>query len=404
MKRSRQILSLSISHFFVDFYMNMVPSLLFILGQQRGLSLAQQSSLMLVMSMTSSTLQPLLGLWSDHRGKGWHLMVTGTLIALGMTAVAWIPTLPLMMVAVAMAGAANALYHPLGSVVTTHVAQYNKASVLSTYITAGSLGYALTPVIVVPLALNWGLDKVGFLAAVGVFTSLLLATTGIHGINLRNRDNLPKRADGHLQQAPMAAKTRIAWQQLPWFPVILLNLIVSLRSWVHLSFTTLGIQLMVERGFTGEVAGLGMTWFLVAGTIGTMLSGRWADRWGAPRVFAGSLFLSAIAIGLTVISHGNFLWLAIGLLGAALSASFPLTIMMAQELMPKYAGLASGMMQGLGFGIGSLGLVLTGHLAENYNLDFALSWMIGPAVMAFGLSFMYNTQHSKVQERQSLSN
>lgn len=379
MKRTYQIAALSVSHFVVDFYMNLVPPLLFILGQQRGLSLAQQSTLILVLNLTSSALQPLMGLWSDHKGKGWHLIITGILIALGMTAVAWMPTLPMMMLVVAVAGVANALYHPLGSVVTTHVAQYNKASILSTYITAGSLGYALTPVIVVPLALNWGLDTVGWLAIPGFLTATLLLVSGVNQIQLTKPEN--RKFD--------SSDSRPQWRKIPWTPVVLLNLVVSLRSWIQLAFTTFGIQLLVQRGYTGEVASLGMTCFLIAGTIGTMLSGRWADRWGVRKLLTGSLALSTIALGLTVVSHGIYLWLAIGLLGAALSASFPLTIMMAQELLPAYAGMASGMMQGLGFGIGGIGLSLTGHIAEAQSISTALTWMIVPALLAFGLSYIF---------------
>lgn len=387
MKRTHQIAALSLSHFLVDFYMNLVPPLLFVLGQQRGLSLAQQSTLILVLNLTSSALQPLMGLWSDHKGKGWHLILTGMLIGLGMTAVAWMPTLPLMMLVVAIAGVANALYHPLGSVVTTQVAQYNKASVLSTYITAGSLGYALTPVIVVPLALNWGLDKVGWLALPGLITALLLLLTGINQVQVAKPQ----------QQKSDAIGVKPHWRQLPLAQLFRLNVVVGLRSWVQLAFMTFGIQLMVQRGHTGEVASLGMTWFLVAGTVGTMLSGRWADRWGVRRLLTGSLALSALALGLTVISHGIYLWLAIGLLGASLSASFPLTIMMAQELLPAYAGLASGMMQGLGFGIGGICLSFTGHMAESQSITTALSWMVIPALMAFGLCFIY-TKPPKLRE------
>ena len=93
-QRTLQLVVLAFHHFWVDFYMNFVPPLLYLLGRERGLTLSQQSLLMLVLSMFSATLQPLLGLWADSRGRGWQLAVTGTIIAVAMTAVAWVPGLP----------------------------------------------------------------------------------------------------------------------------------------------------------------------------------------------------------------------------------------------------------------------------------------------------------------------
>lgn len=387
-QRTLQLAILAFHHFWVDFYMNFVPPLLYLLGKERGLTLSQQGMLMLVLSMFSATLQPLLGLWADSRGRGWHLALTGAIIASAMTAVVWVPGFAGMMLAVALAGMANALFHPLGSVVTTHVAAYNKGSVLSAYITAGSLGYALTPVVAVPVALHYGLTSTAWLALPGVLVSLLLAFTGVARVEIN-----PGGTDSG------AALLKQEWRHLPWRPLLLLNLVVSLRSWIQMAFNSFAVQLMVEKGYRGEVAGLALTWFLVAGTFGTLMAGRWADRWGARRVFSVSLGLAVILLGLTVLSRGWLLWLNLGLLGAALSASFPLTIVMAQELLPSYAGMASGMMQGLGFGLGSIGLYFTGHQAEQYGLEMALAWLLAPALLALLLVFSFNRQQAQVEQK-----
>ncbi|GAW29075.1 MFS transporter [Carboxydocella sp. ULO1] len=388
-QRTFQLAVLALNHFWIDFYMNFVPPLLYLLGKERGLTLGQQSTLMLVLSMFSATLQPLLGLWADSRGKGWHLAVTGAIISLAMTAVAWVPGLPFMLLAVSLAGMANALYHPLGSVVTTQVAAYNKGSVLSAYITAGSLGYAFTPVIAVPIALHYGLVSTAWLAIPGVITSLLLAISSVASVRINPQST-----------TSAASLLRQQWRQLPLMPLILLNLIVSLRSWIQMAFNSFAVQLMVEKGYRGEIAGLALTWFLFAGTIGTLMAGRWADRWGARRVFWFSMSAAVVFLGLTLVSNGWLLWLNLGLLGAALSASFPLTIVMAQELLPDFAGMASGMMQGLGFGLGSLGLFLTGHQAESSGLIPALTWLLAPALLALLLLFQFNRYSLQTKARQ----
>ena len=49
-------------------------------------------------------------------------------------------------------------------------------------------------------------------------------------------------------------------------------------------------------------------------------------------------------------------------------ASFSVTVVLAQELLPRHLGLASGLILGLGFGTGGLGSALSGYLADVFGL------------------------------------
>ena len=82
------------------------------------------------------------------------------------------------------------------------------------------------------------------------------------------------------------------------------------------------------------------------------------------------------------------LGLLAGASGAALLASFAVTIVVAQELMPHYVGLASGLILGLGFGAGGLGTAFSGFLADKLGLYqvfwiLALAPILGAALAAF---------------------
>ena len=58
--------------------------------------------------------------------------------------------------------------------------------------------------------------------------------------------------------------------------------------------------------------------------------------------------------------------------------------MLAQELLPRYLGLASGLILGLGFGTGGLGTALTGFLADINGLNTTF-WILAfvPLLGAF---------------------
>ena len=68
-----------------------------------------------------------------------------------------------------------------------------------------------------------------------------------------------------------------------------------------------------------------------------------------------------------------------GASGAALLASFAITIVVAQELMLQYLGLVSGLILGLGFGTGGLGTAFSGFLADK----LALAPVLGAVIAAF---------------------
>jgi MFS transporter, FSR family, fosmidomycin resistance protein len=70
----------------------------------------------------------------------------------------------------------------------------------------------------------------------------------------------------------------------------------------------------------------------------------------------------------------GFLW---GVLVGALAASTaPLMLLLAQELMAWRAGLASGLIMGLGFVTGAIGTPITGAIADHFGLQVGLALQI----------------------------
>jgi FSR family fosmidomycin resistance protein-like MFS transporter len=76
-----------------------------------------------------------------------------------------------------------------------------------------------------------------------------------------------------------------------------------------------------------------------------------------------------------------------GASGAILLASFSVTIVLAQELLPRHLGLASGLILGLSFGTGGLGTAISGYMADHLGLYrtfllLALVPLLGAALAA----------------------
>ena len=72
----------------------------------------------------------------------------------------------------------------------------------------------------------------------------------------------------------------------------------------------------------------------------------------------------------------------LSLAGAALLASFSVTVVVAQELISKNAAMAAGLMLGFGIGIGGMGVGLVGLLAEHTGIETAIHLLIWLPLLA----------------------
>jgi FSR family fosmidomycin resistance protein-like MFS transporter len=92
-----------------------------------------------------------------------------------------------------------------------------------------------------------------------------------------------------------------------------------------------------------------------------------------------------------------WIWLLAGACGVALPASFAVTIVLAQELLLRYLGLASGLILGLTFGTGGLGTAVSGLLADKLDL-YQVTWILAlaPALGAVLTIFIKTDIRDKV--------
>jgi FSR family fosmidomycin resistance protein-like MFS transporter len=103
-----------------------------------------------------------------------------------------------------------------------------------------------------------------------------------------------------------------------------------------------------------------------------VVAGPIADRLGA-RPFVRWVFLAALPFGvLFMLTDGIVRFVMLGLFGAILTASFSVSVVLAQAYLPRNAGMASGLILGFAIGTGGLAVTLLGVLADHYGLSAAL--------------------------------
>lgn len=361
------LLLVALGHAAVDFYMGILPPLMPRIVRQLGLSLTLGASIMSIASTLSSFSQPLFGYLIDRGGRNWLMVAavvwTGAFVsALSFAHSYW------AVVALALLGSlGSAFYHPLGSANASGLAGHgNRGLAMSIYSTGGSLGYALAPLALAPLLATGSLDRLPFFFAVAAVCALGMAAASVHAV--------PAPASRRVGDGHFAAELLAGWRQL-----LLVVAVVSLRAWSQTAITYL-----VPFRFEGRGANLLLTLFLLAGTVGGMVGGFISDRIGRKATLIASSAVAMPLFWLGAAADGQLAWLGLILGGAVLNAAFPATIVFAQELVPSNAGFASGLTMGLSWGIGALGLTLTGRIGDLYGLKAAFLFdlvLLGAAVL-----------------------
>jgi MFS transporter, FSR family, fosmidomycin resistance protein len=351
--------SLAIGHMMADSCQGAVPALLPFLVSQRGYSYAAASGLILAATVSSSVIQPIFGHYSDRRSLV-GLIPLGPLVAgIGIALVGIAPSYLLTFLAVVLSGLGVAAFHPEGSRFANYVSGRKRASGMSFFGLGGNIGFALGPVIVTPLVLAFGLSGTLFMAIPGALVALYLATQLSHLIAFR-----PPQVAG-AQDAGSPDDDWSGFRRLAG--------VIAFRTFVYFGLLTfVPLYYVNALGTSKTTANVALTAMLVGGAFGTLAGGWLADRFGRRSVLFGSM---TILPPLLLVFHElrpPASTVLLFLVGAAVIATFSVTVVMGQEYLPGRLGTASGVTLGLSIGLGGLGAPVLGLVADHWGLNTTL--------------------------------
>jgi FSR family fosmidomycin resistance protein-like MFS transporter len=159
--------------------------------------------------------------------------------------------------------------------------------------------------------------------------------------------------------------------------------VVVIRTIAALGFAVFLPVLLTARGLSVAEAGVAVTGYLMAGSVGGLVGGPLADRWGARRVIGGSLAACApLLVGATSLpGAAAFPMLIAG--GFFLGSTLPLNIAYAHAIAPVATGTVSSLMLGVAWGIGGMAVPLVGAAGDAVGIAAALQGLaILPAAAA----------------------
>jgi FSR family fosmidomycin resistance protein-like MFS transporter len=354
--RNRTLITLMIGHLTVDSYVGVIPILFPLLIGRFQLSLATVGLVSLAYSGTAAVSQPLFGVLADRFGTRF----TGIALcwtALTFSLVGFVTSFPLLVALACASGLGSGAFHPMGALdVRALLPAWRRSSGMSIYVTAGTVGVAVGPLVGILLFGAFGIHGTGLLLIPG------LAAGGY----------LLWRMRGTLQGTAASQRGRVGAGRVPIFALAVVIGVMMSRSWtvnVFQAFTpTWYEQLGYGPAFYGPLA----TTIVLSSAAGTVGCGALADRYGRRTVILATLVLSVPAILLFTMFPGPWAFASGALIGLLAASTAPLMLLMAQQLMAARAGLASGLVMGLGFVTGAVGIPINGAIADAIGLQRSL--------------------------------
>jgi FSR family fosmidomycin resistance protein-like MFS transporter len=361
---------IGLCHLLNDAIQAVVPAMFPILEKSMGLSFTQLGIIAFALNMVSSVMQPIIGIFTDKKPRPYALPIGLTLTFIGVLGIGFAPNYALIVLAVVFIGFGSAVFHPEGSRVAHMAAGSRRGLAQSIYQVGGNTGQALAPMITALILVPLGqIGASWFSLAAALAVVLLIYIANWYNQSLLSssyllKKNKPKPA----AQAGISKDIKKA--------LVLILLFIFARSWYVSGMTNFytfyGIK---EYTLSIKDSQMFLFAFLVSGAFGTFFGGPLADRFGKKTIISFSM-LAALPFS-ALIPHVPpvlaFIFLIIT--GFIIMTSFSVTVVYAQELVPGKIGLMSGLTVGLAFGMGAIGSVGLGYIADSIGLNSMITWL-----------------------------
>ena len=299
----------SVQHFLVD---GLCMCCLFLLTGIYGDSFGAYGDRMslgaiLIYNLLAFLSQPLTGLLADRLSHSHWLLLWSALLLTVAVAVAMLPfrTEWALITVALLLGAGNSLFHVWGGKQTV-IKTGNDIRALGMFVSTGALGLAVGYVFC-----SWAL-----------LSALLLVFIGLSVLYVQWDDGVSQAVEDIRSNHPWLTPLTI------WTLVVMLMLCVCYRS------------------FAGEVFSKGITktqsLILVIGIVAMLgkMAGGWIVRWAG---ILPSVIVILAGVALCFLFRGNLVWVLLSGI-FLMNCTMPITLYLANLLLPKREGLAFGLL------------------------------------------------------------
>ena len=350
---------ISLAHMLNDLYSNYLPQLLpFLVVLHQGFTATRAAILVSTFSITSSFAQPFFGYFLDRQSKRWLLYVGTLWMAVMLSLTGIVENYWTIVLLAALAGLGTAAFHPQASTMVNVLSGDYKAVLLSAFVGFGNIGFALGPLLLVPLFQAYGLKATLVTVIPGIIVAFLL-----YFYSPRNALFTGTSPD----LAAVWVSVKAARRELS-----AIISVIAIRSLSYTGMLTMLPLYFQSQNISNIAASRLLTLMLFTGAVGGLMGGFISDYYGRKRLIVGSLVLSTPLFFTFFYTDGIVSIIFLALAGATLLSSFSVTVIATQEAIPDNKALAAGLSMGLAGGIGGLAVISIGWIADIWGLSSAV--------------------------------
>jgi FSR family fosmidomycin resistance protein-like MFS transporter len=369
------LVAISAGHLLNDTMQSVLLSIYPLIKDPLRLDFVHIGIITLVFQLTASVLQPAIGLYTDKHPQPFSLSFGMASTFCGMLALAFAGGFATVLMAAALIGIGSSVFHPEASRVARLASGGRYGFAQSLFQVGGNAGQAIGPLLVALVVIPNGQEHAAWFAFAAVIGIAILSRVGFW-----YRDHLAARPDGG---AVVSRRSPVGRNRVIAAIAILVALTFS-KNFYMAAFASYYNFFLIDRfALSVQDAQLLLFLFLGAVALGTFVGGPVGDRIGRKPILWISI-VGVLPLSL-LLPFVDLLWtnvLAV-VIGIVMASAFPAIIVYAQELMPGRVGMIAGLFFGLAFGMGGIGAVFVGWIADLQGIQFA--FQLCAALPALGL-------------------
>jgi FSR family fosmidomycin resistance protein-like MFS transporter len=357
------LVAISVSHLFNDTIQSLLMGIYPVLKGTFALDYSQIGLITFTFLITASVLQPVIGTITDRRPFPFSLAIGMGSSLVGLVLLAFAPSYGFVLLAAGLIGLGSAVFHPESSRVARMASGGRFGFAQSVFQVGGNVGNAIGPLLAAAIVVPFGQGSIAWFSLIAFAALIVLWRVGqwYQRIAATPSFKLPPNRE-HLQHV---SRRRIG---LALFALV--ALIFSKFFYLE-AFRSYYTFYLIERfGVDVQTAQILLFVQLFAIAVGTLIGGPLGDRFGRKYVIWGSI-LGVLPLALALPHVGLVATVVLTIpIGLILASAFPAIVVFGQELLPGKTGMVSGLFFGLAFGMGGLGAVLLGELADRTSIEF----------------------------------
>lgn len=358
------LFAISFAHLINDTIQSLLPALYPIIKESFSLNFTQIGLISLTFQMTAAFLQPVVGLVTDYKPMPYSLVSGMALTCVGVLLLASAPSYAVLVLAAGCIGLGSAIFHPESSRVARMAAGKKRGLAQSLFQVGGNAGSSIGPLLAAFVIVVIGQSGIAWFSVIPLVGMIILWRVG-RWYSAHARAQSAGRATSAVERSQIDSRTKLIATVL-----VLLLLIFSKQFYMASLTNYYTFYLIKVFGVAVPTAQIYLFFYLFSIAVGTLFGGWLSDHFGRKAVIWFSI-LGALPFTLAL-PHVDLFWTGVltFLIGMIMASSLSVIVVFAQDLIPGKIGLVSGLFLGFGFGMGGLGAVFLGRLADQTSLEF----------------------------------